>query len=262
MHPLGRLMVASFLLTAAVTACSGQPALPDPRSIIVYSGERVQADPQHMAEIEAWLMPQLERIDLDPDFLIRLQQFDQPTYPWQTLELAGDTASLGLFSQAPDAETPYLIYGYLRLMNQWDSLSTVLPEAEGTSGYDAERAIVNRVADVWLLGRSVFDTQPFGPLDELVYAREFGFLDEFIFATHGERFQDTAEAYRSENPESRSSFVEWFRETFEADGPRFVLEADAEDENDDTDNDQVRLPGALEIDPGTLLISPTALALR
>lgn len=238
MDRLGRVAGTALFLCAFTSACAGTAELPSPRSIIVYSGERVQADPQRMAEVEDWLMPQLERIDLDPEFLIRLEEFDQPTYPWANLELEGDTASLGLLPSAPDAETPYLIYGFLRLMDQWDTLATVLPEAQGTSGYDTERAIVHRVAEVWLLGRSVFDTQPYGPLDELVYAQDYGFLDEFIFATQGERFADEAEAYYSASPGREAEFRDWFRRTFEADGPRFMLEAEDEEESNGDGGDQ------------------------
>ncbi len=214
--------VLATALLISVAACSGQlPAL-QPRPIIVYSGERVQTNPERMAEVESWLTPQLERISLDPDFLIRLSAVAESGYPWDTIEITADTVDLDLATTGADAESVYLVYGYLRLLGEWGSLDEVVPAAAGQSEYGVERAILMRVADVWLLGRSVFSTAPYAPLDELVYAHEFGYLDEFIFATQADRFVDSAAAHRAEQPGSEAEFRTWFRQTFEADGPRFV----------------------------------------
>ncbi len=225
--------IALWILLATVAACSGRTPLPQPRSIIVYSGARIQPQPQRMAEIEAWLNPELERINLDPDFLIRLTPVAESTYPWETLEITADTAALSLAAAAPDAETPYLVYGYLRLMEDWGTLTEMLPEAEAQSEFGVERAIVQRVAEVWLLGRSVFDTQPFGPLDELVYANDAGYLDHFILATQAERFFEEAEEYHATDPGGEAEFREWFRRTFDADGPQFILPPETEEETEE-----------------------------
>ena len=211
--------------------------MPEPRSIVVYSGERIVPDRNRMEEIEQWLTPELERINLDPDFLIRLSPVVESGYPWDSLEIRGDTADLRLSATAPDGETPFLVYGYLRLMDDWDSLGEVLPEAIGLSRYEVERAIVQRVAEVWLLGRSVFDTQPFGPLDELIYATQAGYLDEFIFGTQGERFADTADVYRAQNPGSGGEFRSWFEHTFGIGGPQFIRPPESEEQAEDTIGD-------------------------
>lgn len=226
-----------ILLLPTLGACAGQIPLPEPRSIVVYSGERIMPDRNRMAEIEQWLTPELERINLDPDFLIRLSPVLQSGYPWDSLEITGDTADLRLAATAPDGETPFLVYGYLRLMDEWDTLEEVLPEAIGLSGYEVEKAIVQRVAEVWLLGRSVFDTQPFAPLDELIYATQAGHLDDFILATQGERFAETADAYRVENPGSEAAFRSWFERTFGVDGPQFIRPPGSEEPAEDTAGD-------------------------
>lgn len=220
-HPKG-VGVAALLVVSAAAACSTESVLPEPRPVVVYSGQRIQANEEQMNDVADWLTPVLDRIDLDPDFFVSLQEQQETTYPWDTLKITADTVALSLYSGAPDAQSPYLVYGFLELMAAKGTLDDVLPEATGQSDYGTERAILKQVAEVWLLGRSVYDTHPFGPLDELVYSEESGFLDEFIFATQGERFSDAAGEYQAANPGSDADFHSWFRSTFDADGPRYV----------------------------------------
>ena len=88
-----------------------------------------------------------------------------------------------------------------------------------TAGEKRLPAISARAADAWILGRTVFDTQPFGPLDELAYAKYEGFLDAFIFtARPGEFAQARAEWARS-NPEEADRYRDWFLETFNREPP-------------------------------------------
>ena len=221
MSCLRHLRVPCLALTLVLAACASQVPAIMPRSIVVYSGERIQPESARMEEVEAWLTPELDRINLDPAFLIRLSAVREEVYPWDGLEIVADTADLVLTDTAADAEAPFLVYGYLRLMDSRGLLVEAYPGTEGLTGYALERAILERVAEVWLLGRSVFDTQPYGPLDELVYAREFGFLDDFIFATQPDRFPGEEDAHRTENPGREEEFRRWFQNTFGSDGPRF-----------------------------------------
>ena len=218
--------ILRLALLLALAACGGQMSALVPRSVVVYSGERIQPESERMAEVEAWLTPELDRINLDPAFLIRISPVREEVYPWDWLEIVADTADLVLTDTAIDAETPFLVYGYLRLMDARGALVEAYPGTEGLTGYPLERAILERVAEVWLLGRSVFDTQPYGPLDELLYAREFGYLDEFIFATQAGRFPSEEEAHRIENPGREEEFRFWFTDTFGSDGPRFTRASD------------------------------------
>jgi hypothetical protein len=218
--------VAGLLLTVLVVGCGGGAATLQPRSVINFTGERIQADPEAMAEVETWLRPQLDDIERNPDFLIRLLREPEPLYPWSRLRISADTAQLALQTAAQDAETPYLIYGHLRLMETRGELERWLPEAEGLDGLPLERAMLERVSDLWLLGRSVFDTQAHGPLDEIMYAREGSFLDEFILLSQPQRFQQEREEYFQEHPEREDAFREWFLRVFEAEGPRYVDSVD------------------------------------
>jgi hypothetical protein len=213
------------VLALAFSGCSGELPPPQTRGIIIYSGERIQTTPERMAEVERWLRPQLEHIDTSRDFLIRLVEEDGFRYPWDTLEIEGDTASVRIATTALDAETPYLIYAHLRLLEEEGRLEEWAPEAEGLEGFEAERAILTRVSDVWLLGRAAFDTHPYGPMDELLYANEFGYLEDFIFATQGDRFRTEEQSYREENPEREEEFRAWMLETFERELPGFLAEA-------------------------------------
>jgi hypothetical protein len=217
-----RVGLALVLVAFAASCGPAQLPTPEPRPILVYSGERIAPDAERMGEIESWLVPELERIDLDPDFLIRIEEESASSYPWDTVEIIADTAEVSLSSAAPDAQSPYLIYGYLKLMESWEELPEILPEAAEQNAYGVERAIVSRISDVWLLGRSVYDTRPFGPLDELVFSKESGYLEDFIFATQGERFAEEAAAYRAANPNRAAEYADWFSRIFMVEGPQFI----------------------------------------
>lgn len=222
----GTALVTGLLGVVTLAACAGATPLPQTRSVITLTGERVQANPEAMVEVDAWLRPQLEDIERKGD-RIRLLQEERPVYPWQTLEITGDTATLSVQQGQGDAETPFLLYAHFRLMAEEGELEPWLPEAvpeEGpvAEGIDLERLILRRIADVWLLGRSVFDTTPYGPLDELLYSNEAGFLEEFMLTSQPERFDAESAAYFAANPERREAFRSWFLQTFEREGPGFL----------------------------------------
>jgi hypothetical protein len=214
-----------------LAACGRGAPLPTPRSVIVYTGARVQADAERMEEVDQWLRRQTDHIDRSRGFTIRVLRRETAAYPWDDLEISGDTARVFVQHLARDAETPYMLYAHFHLMSRQGRLQDWLPEAPDAEGFELERAVLKRIADVWLYGRSVFDTQPFGPLDELLYASEHGFLDEFILATQTDRFEDRKVAYYEENPERQEAFRRWFLDTFEREGPGYV---EANDEAADT----------------------------
>jgi hypothetical protein len=227
-HVLKRHRGARWILTAAtfavVAGCASTPSLPQPRSVITVTGERLTADPQAMFDVNEWIRPQLVEIERNPTFLIRIIQENTAHYPWSTLELTGDTAQVTVQQGQADTETPFLLYAHFRLMAERgpSALEPWLPEAFETTGFPLERAILERIADVWLLGRSVFDTSPFGPLDELVYAREAGFLDEFIYAAQPDRFATEGAVFTEANPDREAAFRGWFQRVFEREGPGFI----------------------------------------
>jgi hypothetical protein len=220
-----RAVLSILLLTLGVGACATpQTPVPEPRTIIVYSGERLQADPEHMRDIEDWLRPLMDDWDRNPSYLLRLERTPEPFYPWDTLKLEGDTSTVFLQRGVVDAETPHYMYGHLRLMQERDEIGQWLPEVEEgeLEGIDLEEAILARVSDVWFLGRSVYDTQAYGPLDELLYAKEAGLLREYILATQGERFSEALAAHTSAHPDWEGRLRAFFQRTFEREGPGYL----------------------------------------
>ncbi len=221
--------LVALLLTPTLAACGGQVAVPQPRSIIIYTGERIQTDGERMMAVEAWMRPQLDHIDTSPDFLIRVHRENVRRYPWDALEIDGDTAHIRVYSLTGDVDTPYLLYAHYRLAQETGDIDRWLPEeAEGLVGFDLEKAILQRIADVWLLGRSVYDTQAYGPLDELLYSAEFGYLEDFIVATQGDRFPEERERVVAEAPERAEAFSDWLYRTFERPEPGFVTDLQAD----------------------------------
>jgi hypothetical protein len=216
------------LAAGSATACASGAVLPQTRSVITITGERVQADPEAMVEVDRWLRPQLD--DIERNWTIRLVEVPNALYPWAELELSETGGEIAVQRGFGDAETPYLLYAHFHLMAERGELGPWLPEAPDARGFELERAILARIASVWLLGRAVFDTTPFGPLDEILYASEFGFLDEFILMAQPERFEEERAAWARSHPGRADEFRDWFRRTFEADGPRFIRPSDPQGE--------------------------------
>ena len=212
----GTVLVAGVL---AAGACAGGYSLPAPRPLVVRSGARLFADPARLAEIDVWVREQQENIIVDPTFLIVENRSSVVTYPWQALTITGDTAAVLVYAAAPESGSIVSFYGHYHLMDNLGRLDEVLPEAVGSEGYELERAILSRVSDAWLYGRSAFDIPPYGPLDELMFSSENGYLDAFILTARQEEFEEERSAWLQENPGRDEEYRQWFQNTFELEPP-------------------------------------------
>ena len=219
------LLLFSFSLVLPLLACgSGEVALPNPRRLVVYSGARLTPEKERMEEVDAWVREQMDSIQLDPSFMIITEPQEGPVYPWEDLRLnaQGDTANVS-WQVGPGGGAlrrgPYLIYAHLHLMAAQDRLDRWLPEALGAGDFELEKAILERVADAWLYQRSIFDARPYSILDEITYANENGYLDEFILTARPGSFVEARRGWLAEHPQGNADYVEWFRRTFERDPP-------------------------------------------
>ena len=210
------LLIAGVLVAGA---CVSGSLLPAPRSLVVRSGARIFADEDRLDEIDVWVREQMDNITLDPSFLVTFETSPEETYPWEGLRIVGDTAEVVIHAAAPDALNFLYIYGHFHLMDKMDRLEEFLPEGVGAEGYELERAILARVSDAWLYGRSVFDIPPYRPLDELLFSRENGYLDAFILTARQEEFEEARARWLRENPGREQEYGRWFLETFETEAP-------------------------------------------
>lgn len=211
------LMGAVALLAACAAAA---PEIPDPRPIIIYSGARIRVEKERMREINEWVTREQTNIQEDPGFWVITGLAAEEVYPWDGLEFAGaDSVRVRLDPRASDASLVFEIYGHLHLMARMGRQEEWLPEAPTATGYDLERAILSRVSDAWLLGRTTFDTQPYAPLDELIYAKENGFLDAFIFTARPDEFGEARARWARENPAQSDEYRDWFVKTFNREPP-------------------------------------------
>jgi hypothetical protein len=218
--PQRALRAGVFLLAAVATGCAGAtPQLPEPRPIVIYSGARLRADPDHVEEVNDWVTREQTNIRDDPSFWVISEGATEDVYPWEGLRMSNDSVWVTLDVRAPDTELVYLIYGHLHLMTKMGRQEEWLPEAPDAVGYDLERAILARCADAWILGRTVFDTAPYGPLDELAYASDSGYLDAFIFTARPEEFSAARAEWARANPEGMEGYRDWFVETFNREPP-------------------------------------------
>jgi len=133
--------------------------------------------------------------------------------------LGKDSVTLQIPLGGRDGNLVYQIYGHLHLMVQMGRQEEWLPEAPDAVGYDLERAILDRTADAWILGRTVFGTTPYGPLDELAYAKEAGFLDAFIFTARPDEFAVTRSEWARAHPGEMDRYRDWFLDTFSREPP-------------------------------------------
>ncbi|MDH3271280.1 MAG: hypothetical protein OEN56_08115 [Gemmatimonadota bacterium] len=210
------LVVAVVVMEACAAAA---PQIPPPRPIVVHSGARIRADHERMKEVNEWVTREQENIQNDPSFWVIGASTVDESFPWQGMVLGEDSVTVQMPLGGQDAALVYQIYGHLHLMVQMGRQEEWLPEAPDAVGYDLERAIVDRVADAWILGRSVFDTQPFGPLDELAYAKDAGYLDAFIFTARPDEFAESRTRWARENPGAMEEYRDWFLETFNREPP-------------------------------------------
>ncbi|MEZ4417305.1 MAG: hypothetical protein R3E10_16235 [Gemmatimonadota bacterium] len=223
-----RSLVALVALGSA--ACgTATVEIPTPRPIIVHSGARIAADAERMQEIDTWVRAQNLNIDQDPSFLVISTTALQPALPWDHLEIVSDdSVRVAYEGGVPDISLPYQLYAHFHLMERRGELEKWLPEGEGKTGYELERAIVKRVSDAWLYGRSVYETTPYAPLDELVYSTENGYLDAFLFTARPTEFEPEREAWVAAHPNGLEEFKDWFEQTF--DRPPPGLRENAEEE--------------------------------
>ncbi|MDH3206383.1 MAG: hypothetical protein OEO79_07215 [Gemmatimonadota bacterium] len=212
---------AGFLALVAIqTACgSGLESIPPPRPVIIYSGARLNVDRERMQEINRWVSAEDLNIRDDPSFWVYDELVRAEVYPWENMRLQADSVWVTIPTAYPDARLPFHIYGHLHLMTRMGRQEEWLPEAPDAVGYDLERAIVARTADAWILGRTVFGTSPYGPLDELAYAKEAGFLDALIFTARPDDFAVRRAEWARANPGEMARYREWFLDTFSREPP-------------------------------------------
>ena len=207
-----------ILLLAACS--SAQPELPPPRPIVIYSGARLRLDHDRAREINEWMSREQRNIEDDPSFLVETRLVvTEEVYIWDDMVIEGDTVRVPVSPRALDSQLVHMIYGHLHPMVRMGRQEEWLPEAPDAVGYDLERAIVSRAADAWLLGRTVWDTAPYGPLDELAYAAEAGYLDAFIFTARPDEFASARTRWARADPGREDEYQEWFRETFSKEPP-------------------------------------------
>ena len=213
--------VWAFLSVSALgfSSCVPIDPLPPPRPLVIPTGIRVRADEDRIEEIDVWIRVQQENITADPSFWIIENPVPTQNYPWEGLRISNDTTQVEVPLSAPDAGSIISLYGHFHMMKVMERLEELLPEAMDAEGYELEKAILTRVSDAWLYGRAVFDMTPYGPLDELLYSAEYGYLDAFILTARTDEFEEERKEWIEANPEGPDEYRQWFIETFEREPP-------------------------------------------
>ncbi|HUF75420.1 MAG TPA: hypothetical protein VMM35_04045 [Longimicrobiales bacterium] len=208
----------AFLLVP-IGCTTGARNVPTPRPIIIHSGARLHVDQERANEINAWVTAEQENIEQDPSFWVISEPAEGEPYPWDGLRISSDTVWVSTPRGAQDPQLVFQIYGHQHLMATMGRQEEWLPEAPDATGYELERAILSRAADAWMLGRAVYNTLPYVPLDELAYAKEAGFLDAFIFTARPDEFASARAEWARANPGGMEEYRDWFLETFNREPP-------------------------------------------
>lgn len=187
--------------------------------MVIYSGARLTVDRERMMEVNQWVANEDRNIREDPSFYVHETPVADEVYPWEGMRIQGDSVWVSVPRTDPDVRLVHYIYGHLHLMVHMGRQALWLPEAPDAVGYDLERAILSRTAEAWILGRTVFGTSPYGPLDELAYAKEAGHLDAFIFTARPNEFAVTRAEWARANPDEVDRYRDWFLDTFSREPP-------------------------------------------
>jgi len=207
-------------LAALQVACGGGARqIGATRPIIVSSGERIRPDPARMDSVYDWVTAEQLNIEEDPSFWVITQPGDGEPYPWDGLDVRADSVTVRVPRGSQDPQLVFMIYGHQHLMSRMGRQEEWLPEAPDATGFDLERAILARTADAWILGRSVYNTLPYAPLDELAYAKEAGHLEAFIFTARPNEFASQRAEWVRANPGAMERYRQWFLDTFGREPP-------------------------------------------
>jgi hypothetical protein len=207
------------LIAASVGCSTGPRGVPAPRPIIIHSGARLRVEHERMNEVNAWVTAEQANIQQDPSFWVISQPAEGDVYPWDGLRISNDTVWVSTPAASQDPQLVFQIYGHQHLMATMGRQEEWLPEAPDAVGFELERAILSRAADAWILGRAVYNTVPYGPLDELAYAKEAGYLEAFIFTARPDAFATARAEWARANPDAMDRYREWFLETFNREPP-------------------------------------------
>lgn len=213
-----------MLLICFAGGCATPEVVPQPRSLIIRSGARIPPQEERVKAIDGWLRSQQENIRNDPTFWIIGKESSDNPYPWDSLRIASDTAEVLAPSSVPEAWSVLSMYGHFHLMKRMGRLLEFLPEAMNDNGseaegYELEKLILSRLSDAWLFGRSAYDINSYRPLDELMYAKENGYLEAFILTARASEFAEEKAIWEEQNPGKPSEYELWFLETFERNPP-------------------------------------------
>ena len=217
-----RNLALGAVAAATLGACSAGPGqLPEPRPRVIQSGARLAVDDMtRMREVYDDVNRQLQVIAQDPSFLIDARPDARDVYPWETLRVSNDTASIFYKRTAPDLRGSYEIYAHMHLMRSMGRADDwVSDQVDIDDDWEFEREVMRKVAESWLLGRALFDLAPYPLLDELIYAHEAGLLDALLLNLRPVEFADARDAWLRDNPRADAEFRGWYRDTFAKDPP-------------------------------------------
>ncbi len=207
--------VGALVAVTAAACARGPEVAPDPRPIVNRQGTRLLLEDDRAQEIFRWVDAQIAEIEQNPSFWVISSASSSDLLPWETLDLTptGDSATVQYPTTVPDVARVYQIYAHLHIARVRGTVADWLPGGDTLTGWDLEVAMVDRMAEAWLLGRASYSFTPYPPVDQLVYASEAGMLEPLLLSLRGFEFPDARDAWLEENPDGEAEFREWHETT-------------------------------------------------
>ena len=111
-----------LMISPLLEACAPAPRqveVPEPRRLILRTGERLNVSQERMQAINDWVLPQIDSIAEDPSFMLVTEPIREASLPWEGLEVSGpDSATIKLEARGDQARIPYQIYAHMYLMKE------------------------------------------------------------------------------------------------------------------------------------------------
>jgi hypothetical protein len=206
----------AVVLAMTAAACAQRPEVaPDPRPIVNRQGSRLALEDDRAQEIFRWVDAQIDEIEQNPSFWVISSPSSSDLLPWETLDLTatGDSATVQFPTTVPDVSQVYQIYAHLHITRVRGTIADWLPGADTLTGWGLEVAMVDRMAEAWLLGRASYTFTPYPPIDQLVYASEAGMLEPLLLSLRGFEYPDARDAWLEANPNGEAEFRTWYEAT-------------------------------------------------
>ncbi len=200
----------SFLVAAALLAGPGSASAQ--YQILSPAGDTIRFERDRLLEMREFSTALREDLERDPAVLYYtafgpvVERDDAASaFPWNAIEVVTDSlAGVVTPGNLREADRAYVNYAVLRMRAERADPDVPCDEWMGREVEAVEGFVVG-----WIVARTLFGGPPFGPLDELVFARAAGVLPGLIADQGDPHLRGCLTVWRQANPDAIRTYREW-----------------------------------------------------